>query len=65
MQDATLKRMNRKYDTGRFLESVGLLRKHVQAPAITTDMIVGFPGETEEEFAQSTVRTRCLPGLAL
>ena len=51
--DATLKRMNRKYDTGRFLESVGLLRKHVQAPAITTDMIVGFPGETEEEFAQS------------
>ncbi len=51
--DATLRRMNRKYDTARFMESVELLRKHFQAPAITTDMIAGFPGETEEEFAQS------------
>lgn len=51
--DATLKRMNRKYDTARFMESVSLLRKHFDAPAITTDMIVGFPGETEEEFTQS------------
>ena len=53
--DATLKRMNRKYDTARFFESVGLLWKHFQTPvpAITTDMIVGFPGETEEEFVQS------------
>ena len=51
--DATLKRMNRKYDTARFYESVDLLRKHFDCPAVTTDMIVGFPGETEEEFAQS------------
>ena len=51
--DATLRRMNRKYDTARFMERVELLRKHFQAPAITTDMIAGFPGETEEEFAQS------------
>lgn len=51
--DATLARMNRKYDTVRFMESVSLLRKHFDAPAVTTDMIVGFPGETEEEFAQS------------
>ena len=51
--DATLKRMNRKYDTARFYESVDLLRKHFDCPAVTTDMIVGFPGETEEEFAES------------
>ena len=51
--DATLKRMNRKYDTARFFESVCLLREHFQRPAITTDMIVGFPGETEAEFVQS------------
>ena len=51
--DATLKRMNRKYDTARFYESVSLLRQHFNVPAITTDMIVGFPGETEEEFSQS------------
>ena len=51
--DATLKRMNRKYDTARFFESVGLLREHFQRPAVTTDMIVGFPGETEAEFVQS------------
>ena len=51
--DATLARMNRKYDTARFFESVSLLREHFDAPAITTDMIVGFPGETEEEFSQS------------
>lgn len=51
--DATLKRMNRKYDTARFYESVSLLRRHFDAPAVTTDMIAGFPGETEEEFAQS------------
>lgn len=51
--DATLKRMNRKYDTARYLESVELLRAHFDNPAITTDLIVGFPGETEEEFAQT------------
>ena len=51
--DATLKRMNRKYDTARYYESVKLLRKHYVNPGITTDLIVGFPGETGEEFAQT------------
>jgi len=51
--DAVLKRMNRKYDTARFYESVTLLREYFRDPAITTDMIVGFPGETEEEFART------------
>jgi threonylcarbamoyladenosine tRNA methylthiotransferase MtaB len=51
--DAVLKRMNRKYDTARYAESVALLRAHFDRPAITTDLIVGFPGETEEEFAQT------------
>ena len=51
--DETLKRMNRKYDTDRYLESVTLLNRYFDRPAVTTDMIVGFPGETEEEFAQS------------
>ena len=53
--NATLKRMNRKYDTARYLESVRLLRAHFDSPAITTDLIVGFPGETEEEFTQTLV----------
>ena len=51
--DTVLKRMNRKYDTARSYESVSLLRKWFDRPGITTDMIVGFPGETEEEFVQS------------
>jgi threonylcarbamoyladenosine tRNA methylthiotransferase MtaB len=51
--DATLRRMNRKYDTSRYYESVKLLRDFFDCPAITTDLIVGFPGETEEEFAQT------------
>ena len=51
--DATLQRMNRKYDTARYLESVRLLRQYFDLPAITTDLIVGFPGETEEEFTQT------------
>ncbi len=51
--DATLKRMNRKYDTARYLESVELLRAHFENPGVTTDLITGFPGETEEEFAQT------------
>lgn len=51
--DATLRRMNRKYDTARFLESVTLLREYFDAPAVTTDLIVGFPEETEEEFAET------------
>ena len=45
--------MNRKYDAARYYESVTLLRRYFHAPAITTDLIVGFPGETEEEFAQT------------
>ena len=51
--DATLKRMRRKYDTARYLESVALLRQHFDRPAITTDLITGFPEETEEEFTQT------------
>lgn len=51
--DATLRRMNRKYDTARYLQSVELLNAHFDHPAVTADMIVGFPGETEEEFNQS------------
>jgi len=51
--DAVLKRMKRKYDTARYLESVKLLKEHFPGCAITTDMIVAFPGETEEEFAES------------
>ena len=45
--------MHRKYDTARYLESVRLLRKYFPGCAVTTDLIVGFPGETEEEFAES------------
>ncbi len=48
--DATLKRMNRRYTTGEYLYSVQLLRNAFDRPAITTDVIVGFPGETEEDF---------------
>jgi threonylcarbamoyladenosine tRNA methylthiotransferase MtaB len=48
--DATLKRMNRRYDSAEFYEKCQLLRKYFNNPAITTDVIVGFPGETEEEF---------------
>ena len=51
--DATLSRMKRKYDTARYYESVELLRKHFDRSGITTDMIVGFPGETDEEFEQT------------
>ena len=51
--DSVLKRMNRKYDTARYYESVKLLREYFDRPGITTDLIVGFPGETEEEFVQT------------
>lgn len=51
--DETLRRMNRHYTTGQYFQSVEFLRKEFETPAITTDVIVGFPGETEEEFAQS------------
>jgi threonylcarbamoyladenosine tRNA methylthiotransferase MtaB len=48
--DETLKRMNRKYTTDEYEKGCALLRKYFTHPAITTDVIVGFPGETEEEF---------------
>ena len=51
--DATLKRMNRKYTTKEYERGWELLRKYFVHPAITTDVIVGFPGETEEEFKES------------
>ena len=51
--DETLKRMNRHYTAGEYYESVKLLRSVYDRPAITTDVIVGFPGETEEEFEQT------------
>ena len=51
--DSVLKRMGRKYDTARYLESVTLLKNAFPGCAVTTDMIVAFPGETEEEFSKS------------
>ena len=51
--DMVLQRMKRKYDTARYLESVTLLKEYFPGCAVTTDMIVAFPGETEEEFAES------------
>ena len=49
--DGTLRRMNRKYDTSWYIQSVELLNVYFDRPAVTTDLIVGFPGETEEEFS--------------
>ena len=51
--DATLRRMRRKYGTARYLEAVELLNRHFRRPAVTTDLITGFPGETEEEFRET------------
>jgi len=51
--DTVLKRMHRRYDTARYAESVRLLQQYFPGCAVTTDLIVAFPGETEEEFAQS------------
>lgn len=53
--NSVLKRMNRKYTCEEYLEKCDMLRKAYKSPALTTDVIVGFPGETEEEF-QETVR---------
>lgn len=51
--DETLRRMNRRYTSEEYYEKCMLLRKYFKNPALTTDVIVGFPGETEEEFASS------------
>ena len=51
--DETLKRMNRRYTSQEFYEKCEILRTHFENPALTTDVIVGFPRETEEEFAQT------------
>ncbi len=51
--DKTLKEMNRKYDTAQYRKAAQLLRKYLPDVALTTDVIVGFPGETEEDYAQS------------
>lgn len=51
--DATLRRMNRRYDTARFAESCALLRRQFGDPALTTDLITGFPEETEAEFSET------------
>ncbi len=51
--DETLQRMNRRYTSEEYYEKCQLLRKYFDNPALTTDVIVGFPGETEEEFAKS------------
>ncbi len=61
--DAVLRRMNRKYDSARYYESVCLLRRFFPGCAVTTDLIVGFPQETAAEFAESlTFAEKC--GLA-
>ena len=51
--DTVLKRMNRKYDTAQYAERVGMLRERFPGMSLTTDIITGFPGETEEEFEQT------------
>lgn len=51
--DETLKRMNRHYTTGEYKNGCDILRRYFDHPAITTDVIVGFPGETEEEFSET------------
>ncbi len=51
--DTVLKRMNRKYSAEEYYEKVCILRRYFREPAITTDVIVGFPGETQEEFEQT------------
>ena len=51
--DTVLKRMNRQYDTAQYEQACNRLKKVYEAPALTTDIIVGFPGETEEEFCET------------
>ncbi len=56
--DAVLHRMNRHYTAAEYLEKCEILRRHYENPALTTDVIVGFPGETEEEFAETCAFVR-------
>ena len=56
--DTVLKRMRRKYDTARYYESVVLLNRYFPGCAVTTDLIVGFPGETERELEESLAFAR-------
>ena len=56
--DSALRRMHRKYDSARYLQSVELLHRYFPGCAVTTDLIVGFPGETEEEFEASLALIR-------
>lgn len=58
--NATLKRMNRKYTIEEFIQKCQLLRRCFERPAITTDVIVGFPGETQEEFETTVSNLRAL-----
>lgn len=51
--DTVLKRMNRRYSSDEYLQKVNLIKSYFELPSFTTDIIVGFPGETEEEFAQT------------
>lgn len=51
--EKTLSAMNRKYTSSKYMESINLLRQYIPDVAITTDMIVGFPGESEEDFIES------------
>ena len=51
--DPVLKRMNRRYTTDEYMQGVDILRKYFTDPAVTTDIITGFPGETEEEFSET------------
>ncbi len=56
--DAVLARMNRKYTAGQYFDCIKTLRRHFDAPAITTDIITGFPGEGEAEFAETLAFAR-------
>ena len=56
--DRTLQSMNRHYDTAEYARIVRVIRQHFENPAITTDIMVGFPGETEDDFAESAAFAR-------
>ncbi len=56
--DTVLRRMNRRYTAEEYLEKSDILRRHYKDPALTTDVIVGFPGETEEEFSETCAFVR-------